>query len=101
VNWEVNGELNQFHGVGAHWLVGWFHGLVPWKPWKLLKFGVFHELFDQLFPDDHGVEFQPWFHEGFELLVPWKPWNPLKFWNPGNVLKPLNANGVLNMCVSF
>jgi len=70
-NWEANGELNPFHALnGVHWLKVWFHG-------------VFHELFDQLLVADHGVEFQPWF----------------QFWFHDG-LKPLNANGVLNMDVS-
>lgn len=111
-NCEANGELNQFHGVGAHWFVGWFHGLNPWEPFQLFQFhGVFHELFDQLLVADHGEEFQ-----SPQLLPPWKPangenwppkdWfhdglNPWKPWNPGNDWKPLNPNGVLNMCISL
>jgi len=113
-NWEAKGELNQFHGVGAHWLVGWLlHGLKPWKPFQLgllPSHGVFHELFDQLLVADHGEEFQSlqlfpawkpangenwlpkdWFHDG---LNPWKPWKPL---NPNGVAWKFEPNGVLNM----
>ena len=104
--------LKPFHAlVGAHWLNDWFQGEKPWKPLKLLNEGVFQfqGVFDHWLCDDHGVEFhaafdqllkpvnpengvlKPWFHDGL-------PWNPWKFWKPGNALKPLNANGVLNMC---
>lgn len=75
-------------------LKNWFHGKEP--PKELLNEFQFHGVefqpFDQLL-DDHGVLFH-----AFQLFQPLKP---LKPWKPGNdwPWKPLNANGVLNMCV--
>ena len=118
-NWfpkKDHGVLNQFHALnGDHWfqpVKDCDHGeklLKPWKPWPWKPLKPLKDWFHGKEPPNelefqfHGVEFQLLNDHGvllneFQLFQPLKP---LKPWKPGNdwPWKPLNANGVLNMCV--